>query len=174
MTPQTIRRPTAFTLLELLVAIAVMALIGVVLSQIIGATGKTTRISNRAIDAASQARIAFDRIGRDFTNLVKRADSVFASSTAGPDLMLFLSLVNAAGLPGSTVSDNRGISIVAYRIAPDATNANRLCLLPGARAINWNHTGLFGLGSDGLPTAVPAAPAAWAWPRRHPVSPAPP
>ena len=157
MTPPTIRRLSAFTLLELLVAIAILALIGVVLSQIIGATGKTTRISNRAIDAASQARIAFDRIGRDLTNLVRRQDSVFVSSPAGSNLLLFLSLVNAPGLPGSSVSDNRGISIVAYRIAPDATNANRLCLLRGARAINWNDTGFFGLGSDGLPTAIPAA-----------------
>ena len=156
MTPPTIRRPFAFTLLELLVAIAILALIGVVLSQIIGATGKTTRISNRAIDAASQTRVAFDRIGRDLTNLVRRPDSGFVSSPAGANLLLFLSLVNSASLPGSTVSDNRGISIVAYRIAPDATNANRLCLLRGARAISWNDTGFFGLGSDGLPTAIPA------------------
>ncbi len=157
MKSPSIRRLSAFTLLELLVAMAVLALIGVVLSQIIGATGKTTRLSNRAIDAASQARVAFDRLGRDFTNLVKRTDSVFASSPSGPDLLLFLTLVNAASLPGSTVSDNRGISVVAYRIAPDATNADRLCLLRGARAINWNDTGLFGLGNDGLPAAIPAA-----------------
>ncbi len=140
----------AFSLLEILVAVAVLALIGLILAQIIGAVGQTTRVANRGINAAAQARLAFDRIGVDLACLIKRADTDFLAAS-GADNLLFVSLVSAASAPGLPAADNRGLSIIAYRVGANTADGNRPCLLRGARAITWADTGFFGLDVDGLP-----------------------
>jgi len=146
----------AFSLLEILVAVAVLALIGLILVQIIGAVGQTTRVANRGINAAAQARLAFDRIGLDLACLIKRADTDFLAAS-GADNLLFVSLVSAASAPGLSAADNRGLSVIAYRVGANTADGNRPCLLRGARAITWADTGFFGLDADGLPVSISTA-----------------
>ncbi len=149
----------AFSLVELLVAMAVFAILGLLTISIISATDRSTNLSIRDIDSASQARLALDRIGMDLRGLVKRDDLAFAAQNipvgTADALMVFASLVASAGIPAS---DNRNISIVAYQVGPHSDNADRLCLLRGAKPIKWADTGFFGLQSNGLPpVSIPAA-----------------
>lgn len=63
-----------FTLVELLVAIAVLAIILVVAAQILSTTGKLTTVNNKHMDANDQARMVFDRMADDFASIVRRKD----------------------------------------------------------------------------------------------------
>ena len=59
------RSPGGFTLLEMLVAMSVLALTLVLFSQIASHTMNATGLASRQIDVAAQARTAFDRIASD-------------------------------------------------------------------------------------------------------------
>ena len=63
-----------FTLVELTVAIAVLAIILVAASQIVSTAGKLTTVNNKHMDANDQARMVFDRMADDFARIVRRKD----------------------------------------------------------------------------------------------------
>jgi prepilin-type N-terminal cleavage/methylation domain-containing protein len=159
-------KASGFSLIELLVAMLVLAVIGLVTAGIISATDRGTSLSNRAIDAGAQARLAFDRIGIDLRGLVKRNDVNFDAQNVpvgtADDMVRFVSSVSSAGV---TAADNRNFSFVAYRVDAHSDNAGRLCLVRGAKAIKWGDAGFFGLQTNGLPLAsfpaasLPAYPA---------------
>lgn len=150
--------PAAFTLLEVLVAVAVTALLGVLIVQLITATTSATLQSNRGIDAAAQARLAFDRIGMDLAARLRREDvdfvaaSSLAASTNTP--LLFYAEVTSAGLAST---NNRGLSLVGYRISTNAEMPRR-CLLRAGRPVAWSDAGFLGSNTNGLPVPLPAAP----------------
>ncbi len=157
-----------FSLLELLVAISVFSVLAVIMFHMVTATGTGTRISNRAADAAAQARLALDRIGADTSLLVRRDDADFFARSADPladaaydpaNLMLFLATVSSPGLP---VLENRGVSLVAYRLAAHADTQGRPCLLRAGMAIPWTApaawgmAGFMGENTAGLPVRLSA------------------
>lgn len=168
-------RMKGFTLVELMVTMTILSIIGLLIAQITSAATRTVRISRQAVDAASQARTAFDRIALDFRSMLQRseADCFFrdplAASNSGYDadnLMLFLSSVTSSG---PTTGGNRGLSMVAYRTGPHADSRNLPCLSRACLPIGWERptawgTGTFiGFQSNGLPvrlsTSSPGFPA---------------
>ena len=144
----------AFSLLELLVAIVLLAILGVLMAQITGSITSATRLSNQGVDAAAQARIAFDRIGMDLNSAVLRPDADFqAASTntaAGNFLSFFSTIASADPIPAPSGFTNRRISLVAYRTGPSTENSNRVCLLRAAKAIGWNEAGFMGIQTNGM------------------------
>jgi len=154
----------AFTLVEVLVALAVMGVLGVLIVQMISATGSTSRVSNRLVDATAQARLAFDRIGLDLGNLVKRDDADFVAGNPATDgdALLFLSELASPNLSElASPKLNRTLSLVAYRLAAhsdntDAAGASRICLLRAGMPILWaqGNATFMGLRSDGLPVQL--------------------
>lgn len=164
-------RWSGFSLLEVLVSVAVLAIIGLMVVQITEATSRTTRLSNRTIDAAAQARQVFDRIGTDLAALPRRKDVDFyvgnGSSSSGyyseyntSNLLLFLSRVSSAG----ATSASRKVSLVSYRLAAhpdnkDSSGLPRLCLIRAGVPVDWSPgwgsgQGFMGLKSDGLPVRL--------------------
>lgn len=163
--PPTIKRgQRGFTLIELLVSITVLALIGLLITQFMDATARTTRVSNRAVDAAAQARLAFDRIGMDLADLVRRTDTDFqAGNTPGGVSLLFLSGISSPDILSKTTlpGGNRGESVVSYQVASHADNSDvagaaRICLLRGTVPLGWNEVGFMG-DSGGLPQRFTAS-----------------
>ena len=159
-------RPTplrnGFSLIEILAAISVLAILALIIVQITSAITRTTTLSNRAIDAATQARLAFDRIGMDLDGLVKRSDTDFLAQNAavgtGTSVLLFVSCVTSAA---TSATNNRGISLVSYQVNAHADNQARPCLIRSGQAIPWSNAsgsslssaGFMGLQSNGLPLA---------------------
>jgi len=100
----------AFTLLEVLVASAVLAMLMVLLAQMISATSDTIARTRRKINAAAQARLFLDRLGMDLSGLIARSDLPLEFiNTTGNDSLRFYA--EASGYSG-----NRRVSLLAYRV----------------------------------------------------------
>ncbi|MEM6822317.1 MAG: type II secretion system protein [Verrucomicrobiota bacterium] len=144
----------AFSLIELLAAITVLAVLGAIVSQMIGATNQAIRISTSKIDATSQARLAFSRIERDILQILKRddADALFTnatSPTSGDEVLKFFSAVTSEDR--AVASPNRGMSLVGYLVGGHTNTGGKLCLQRGAVAIHYSDVGFMGLTNSGSP-----------------------
>ena len=110
-------RKSAFTLVEMLVAmVLLMALVTLVLQLVDGTTTATTHAHKR-MDADGQARLIFDRMASDFARACLRADlDVLFLKAQGNDCMFFFS--EAPGYFGSDISEKKQspVSLVGYRI----------------------------------------------------------
>lgn len=116
-----LRRRGAFTLIEILVATAVLALLLVLTLQILSNTNAAIRTADIQMDAATQARAALDRLESDFNNALLSHGSTALFLAAGnnrPPAIGFLSRSRAreadSGAP-SWRSDLRG-TVIAYRM----------------------------------------------------------
>jgi len=107
-----------FTLVEMLVATAVLALLVVLFAQIMNGATAATSTSRRHMDADSQARMIFDRMANDFDKMFDRTDVdfVFAKQT-GNDAMFFYS--EAPSYFDNTslaVTQQSNVALIGYRI----------------------------------------------------------
>jgi Tfp pilus assembly protein PilV len=147
---------TGFSLIEVMVAGLVFALLGALLMQITAAASRSTRFSNQNADAASQARLAFARIGMDLAAIPRRKDVDFlagnpgatsTSTRSGNYLLYFISGVTTVSSTAASGFTNRGISLVGYQMLKHSDNNGRLCLTRAAKAISWSQTSFMGLES---------------------------
>lgn len=151
----------AFSLIEILAAVTVLAILAIMITQILNATNKTTRLSNQTLDAASQSRQSLDRIGRDLAGLIKRIDIPFEAevpTAANPDanILSFFSIIATAD-SAMTSANNRGVSLVTYRISVLANyNDNRPCLVRSGKALAWDSLGSTSIISTGFMGLTPA------------------
>jgi len=126
-----------FTLIELLVTAVVLALLGLIVVQITGATSETSRRDTRSAGASAEARSVFDSIGRDLLTRVRLPGLPAAvSSPAGNDSLELLS--RARGFDG-----DRPTSAISYKIvdAGDKVRLERAALgmdwVPGPRSLTF-------------------------------------
>lgn len=138
---------SGFSLIELITAAAVLALLAVLLVQVTHTASTSIRFSDRATDAAAQARLAFDRLAIDLSALVRGTEVDFQADNTSSTLLQFLAVVPSAG----NSTDNRGASMVAYSVTPRADNSNHLCLLRADKSVSWSDRNIMGLNSSGLP-----------------------
>jgi prepilin-type N-terminal cleavage/methylation domain-containing protein len=127
----------AFTLVELLVSMAVLVLLVGVVAGIVSAVSRTSTSSQRRLNADNEARRVLDRMGSDFAQMMKRADadSLFASingaNGGGNDKFFFYSDAPAvfdAALqsPTPTVILQSTAGLIGYRINDDTTSTTNL------------------------------------------------
>lgn len=92
------RRTNAFTLAELLVALAVLTVVILLVSRLISSASALTNLATKHIDSDGQVRQLFDRMAIDFAQMVKRSDVDFygKGTTAGGAM---------AGTTLSTIND---------------------------------------------------------------------
>src|SRR5437764_1914780 len=64
----------AFTLVELLISVGVLALLILLVSQLMNSATAVARTGNKHIDTDTQARAALDRMALDFAKMLKRTD----------------------------------------------------------------------------------------------------
>src|SRR5438046_2385972 len=68
------RNSVAFTLVELLISVGVLALLILLVSQLMNSATAVTRTGNKHIDTDTQARAVLDRMALDFGRMLKRTD----------------------------------------------------------------------------------------------------
>ncbi len=130
----------AFTLVEMLVSVAVLILIMVFVSQMMNSTMLSTTMSGKHLDADTQARLVFDRMAVDFAGMSRRTDVDFifskqpylatppSGATAGSgsnDLMFFYS--EAPSYYDSTLfsgTANTGLESSVALVGYSCTNAS--------------------------------------------------
>ena len=110
--------PKGFSILELLVAMAVMAMLVLMVAQLVQSGTAVIAGSRKNLDADAQAREVFSRFSLDLAQMVKRpdVDAVF-STNAGNKKAFFFS--ESPGFATSTT--NLGtLSLVGYRVGTNA------------------------------------------------------
>src|SRR5438105_265062 len=84
-----------FTLVELLVSVAVLVLLVLFVTTLVNSAATITTVSNKRMDADSQARQLLDRMAIDFAQMVKRNDlDFFAKGTTAPNSVGGAMIVN--------------------------------------------------------------------------------
>lgn len=119
-----------FSILELLVAVAVLALLMVLILQMISGAVGTTSISRKRVSADNEARRIFDRISGDISGMLDRADADFLiRKSDGNDAIYFFAAAPARAGAGSSPQP---VSLVGYRIN-DLQQIERL-----AQGLEWD------------------------------------
>jgi hypothetical protein len=129
----------AFTLAEMLVAVSVLALLVLLVTQLLNHAASIATLGNKRMDADSQARPLFERLTLDFAQIIKRSDVSYYVKTAatpmtGNDLVGFYSAV-----PGYYPATPSPISVVAYRVNSDSSSSVAYhCLERMGKGLDWN------------------------------------
>jgi len=117
-TEPSLERPEGFTLLELLVAIAVLALVILIVAQIVQSGGAVISGSRKNLGADAQAREVFSRFAMDVAQMPKRSDldAIFSDQTGNKKVFFY------SESPGFAASTNNlgTLSLVGYRIGTNA------------------------------------------------------
>src|SRR5713226_1397327 len=91
----------AFTLAEMLIAIAVLAILVLLFTRLFNSAAIITNLSSKHLESDGQVRQLFDRMAIDFAQMVKRSEvdfygkgtSSFTGSSPGNDRIAFFSMV---------------------------------------------------------------------------------
>jgi len=136
-------RPGGFTILEMLVAMAVLALLVVLVAQLTNGATLTITGNRKHMDADSQARTVLDRMAIDIGRMVKRSDvdcivkgantddPAIPATMPGNDAIFFFS--EAPGYSPDLTSKQRSpVTLAGYRV-----NAHALERL--GQALGWEN-----------------------------------
>ena len=153
-----VRRTAAgFTLVELLISIAVVVIITLMASQLMTSATAITRTGNKHFDTDTQARVVLDRMALDFAKMVKRTDVDYyikqpnkynghgnghgcgqgRNGDKGSDQIAFYSQVPGY-YPSATPAAQSPISLVAYRVNEGSNGARYGTLERMAKGLLWN------------------------------------
>jgi prepilin-type N-terminal cleavage/methylation domain-containing protein len=154
--------PAAFTLVEIMVAVAVLTILILLATQLLNSATAITRVGIKHINTDAQARAVLDRIGMDIAKMIKRSDLDYyvkqpngynghsqghgwgrrlRSGQQGSDQCAFFSSVPGYYPAGtSPVQQQSPVSLVAYRINQISGSANYMQLERMAKGLLWNGT----------------------------------
>jgi prepilin-type N-terminal cleavage/methylation domain-containing protein len=155
------KQSDAFTIIELLVSVAILAVLVLMVSRLFNSAAILTTSGNKRMDADAQLRPLFDRMTVDFSQMLKRpdVDYYFKSSTnpqAGNDQMAFYSAVT--GYYPSSGSQSP-ISVVSYRINSNSGSTTFNKFERMAKGLVWN-----GVAASDTPVVFLPLTLASTWP----------
>ncbi len=168
----------AFTLVEVLVAIAVLALLVALLGQLFINATAASSISSNHMESDARVRLLFERMSADFSHIVKRTDIDYflkapsytewvssggtVTSTPNPAAgavngqMAFFSEVSGYSDVSVTGVQPNSVSLVAYRVN---TTGTAPCIERLGKALAWSG------GTSGIfPVAFMPSTIAGTWP----------
>jgi hypothetical protein len=153
------RLSAAFSLIEIMVAVAVLVILTILVGQLTNSATAITRHGTKHIDADTQARAVLDRIGFDIAQMIKRTDIDYyikqptgynghgnghgyghklQTGQQGSDQCAFFTLVPGYYPAGYTSGQQGPISLVAYRVNSDSSRQSYLMLERMAKGLLWN------------------------------------
>jgi prepilin-type N-terminal cleavage/methylation domain-containing protein len=118
-------RRAGFTLIELVVSMAVLTIMLTMVLQITNSARNAVKLTESKSNNDAIARRAFDRISRDLAQIVIRDDARFEfKSNPGNDQISFLT--HTKGFTASGSAGDRDVSLVSYSILYDPTLGEKL------------------------------------------------
>jgi prepilin-type N-terminal cleavage/methylation domain-containing protein len=124
------KRREAFTLVEMLAAVAVLSLLILLLAQVVELTSQAISVNANKLDSTGQARLVFDRLAADLASRARRSDlGMVFTKAVGNDSFQFYSEIS--GYNGA-----RQIAAVGYRIQ-ETTAGPEYQLERGAVGTDW-------------------------------------
>jgi type II secretory pathway component PulJ len=156
------RRPrTSFTLIEIMVAVAVMTLLIVLVVQLIEGGNTIILGSRKHLSADAQAREVFSRFNLDIHRMPFRSDIDVILSSNNNTLFFLSETIGSYSSSGSSkTADRSTLSLVGYRVNSQA-QLERL-----GKGLNWTNS-LFLSYSTNAPasnsTAISASTLTTAW-----------
>lgn len=148
----------AFSLIEIIVAVAVLVIIATFVAQLTKTASTLISSGNKHLDVDNEAREVLDRMGIDIANMLKRSDVDYwlkqsgaryypghsaghsngnghskQLTQQGSDQMAFYSQVPGYYPSGYSSTQNSPISLVAYRINTASNQMERMC-----KGLLWN------------------------------------
>lgn len=138
------RRPAppnaGFTLIELMVSIAVLGLLGGMVMQLLGSASRLTTNARKAGDCDTEARFVLDQISADLSRRVRRPDvDACLSKNKGDDRLYFFAETPGYS-PKLAAQERSTASLVGYRLMAPAEEGGRYTLQRYARALPWTST----------------------------------
>lgn len=152
-------RAAGFTLIEIIVAIAVLVILTIFVAQLTKSATAITRVGTKHMDTDTQARAVLDRMGMDFAKMLKRTDLDYyikqpvgynghnqghgwgrklKNGQQGSDQFAVFTSVPGYYPTGFASTQQSPISLVAYRINQISGSANYLQLERMAKGLLWN------------------------------------
>jgi hypothetical protein len=164
-------RAAAFTLAELLIAVGVLALLVLLATQLLNSAATITTLGHKQMDADSQARQLFDRLGIDFGQMVMRSDvdhylkssvpaldCVGCQPQPGNDAAVFYSMVPGYFTsPAPSNTQRSPVSVVQYRINSTPSSSSYFKMERLAKGLAWNGASLGSTPLWFLPQTILAA-----------------
>jgi len=134
------KQDRAFTIVELLVSIAVLVVLVLLVSRVFSSAATVTTSGNKRMDAEAQIRPLFERMAVDFSQMVKRSDvDIYLKSSSnaqtGNDQIAFYSTVTGYY---PTAASQSPVAVVGYRINTITTSADYQKLERIAKGLLWN------------------------------------
>jgi len=162
MNTPTARNPEAFTLVELLFSVAILVIVIVFVSQLIGGTQTISSIAGRRSDADMEARMIFNRMAIDFDSIARRPEvNFYFHHSAGNDALYFYSEAPGyfpSGTGASSTAWNT-FSLVGYRISDQISGGQRFQMERLSRGLYWNGSSIAnGSATNGPSTGVLCLP----------------
>lgn len=134
------RATGGFTLLELLTAIAVLAILVLLLNQIMSSTMQVVGDGRKRMEVHARARAALDLIARDISQGIYRADvPAFTDNAGQPSLAVFTQRGGTMDATDNS-TDYRQLTYVAYKVEKDApaSGPETFSLWRGSINLQWN------------------------------------
>ena len=144
--PRGLGDSTAFTLLEILVAITILAIITVAMATIFASTQKLVSQSNTSMGSLDAGEAVLSQIGLDISRMVLRDDVDYGFTKGGTDAgtgandsFSFYAGTTGFDNSGNAPSNPRPLSIVSYQVGTDPVNpaSTALQLNYGALQVDW-------------------------------------
>jgi prepilin-type N-terminal cleavage/methylation domain-containing protein len=141
-----LRDSAAFTLVEILVAITILAIITVAMATIFAGTQTLVTQSNSSMGSLDAGEAVLSQIGLDISRMVLRDDVDYGfikngtdGSTGVDDGLSFYARTTGFDKSGNPVSSPRPLSVVSYQMGTDPVNASStaLQLNYGALQVDW-------------------------------------
>lgn len=147
----------AFSLIELLVAIVVLALIAVLMAAIIGQVSKTWSKERNRVDNYTKARVSLDLLERDFqAAAIDRGLPGLLNAAADPALDFYVTETGPVGAASNPQSSQRPISQVTYRVVDSPSSDFARGLQRGLEGVAFTTTAPFGGAGSAFPAPMPA------------------
>ena len=134
-----------FTILELLVATSVLAVLVVLVAQMLGSASTMASGGRKRMAADEEARMVFDRMAADIARMVKRGDvdSLFVGRDVNDEMYFY----SEAPATYTNTAGNSPLALVGYRVE---TN----CLVRVSEGKNWDGITFLTVGTNGVTDAA--------------------